>query len=90
MGIYTRRVSGQRLGKHVPAATVTHAMEKKNGVLPKRSVPRSYIVENRNQVPELIRVVSSQFCKGLEHGSRGIAIVRSRYQKTSSSRLEKT
>jgi hypothetical protein len=28
--------------------------------------------------------VGSQFCTGLEHESRGIAIVRSRYQETSS------
>jgi hypothetical protein len=68
MGGYTRPVSRQRLCKHVPAATVRHATEETESVL------RCYKQETKS--------VESQFCTGLEHGSRGIAIVRSSYQET--------
>jgi hypothetical protein len=53
-----------------------------------RSEPSSYKKRELGQRVKLI--VGNQFGKGLEHGSRGIAIVRSHYQETSSSRLEKT
>jgi hypothetical protein len=51
-------------------------------VLSTRSVSRSYEEGNWGQPSQLI--VRSQFCTGLEHGSRRIIIVRSRYQETSS------
>jgi hypothetical protein len=51
-------------------------------VLSTRSAPRRYKVENGGSQFQLI--VSSQFCTGLEHGSRGIAIINIRYQETSS------
>jgi hypothetical protein len=38
-------VAGLRLGKHIPAATVTHAKEKTE-VLPTRSATRNYKEEN--------------------------------------------
>jgi hypothetical protein len=45
MGGYNIPFSGQRLGKHVPAATVTYTRGE-NGVLSTRSVPRNYKQEN--------------------------------------------
>jgi hypothetical protein len=47
-----------------------------------RSAPRSYKEENWGNQVQL--VAASQLCKGLEHGSKGIAIVRRRDQETSS------
>jgi hypothetical protein len=90
MGGYIITVSGTRLCKHVPAATVTHATGETVCCLsgPSRGCAKSH---NWGNIVKLI--VGSQFCTGVgdgEHRSRGIAIVRSCYQETSSNRLEKT
>jgi hypothetical protein len=68
----------QRLGKHVPAATNTHATIEVplKTVFSTRSVPRSYKEDNWcNQVS----------C--VQESEAGIAIVRSRYQETCGNRL---
>jgi hypothetical protein len=61
-----RHVSGQRLGKHVPAATVTHATEETGRYI---HGPRRGVIKKRNGATTQL-IIGSQFCKGLEHGSR--------------------
>jgi hypothetical protein len=56
MGGYTRPVSGQRLSKHVPAATDTNANNRR-AVFSMWSVPRCYKHGSR--------LVYSQFCTGV-------------------------
>jgi hypothetical protein len=52
------------------------------------SLPRRYLEDNLGRTRQL--VAGSQFGTGLEHGSRGIAIVESSYQATiSESRLRR-
>jgi hypothetical protein len=80
MGGYIRPVSGQRLGKHIPEATVTHSTGKTGCYL---RGPRRGVIKKRIGQPVQL-IVSSQFCTELEHGSRGIATVESCYQATTS------
>jgi hypothetical protein len=61
-----RSVSGQRLGKHVPAVTVTHATEETGCYL---RGPRREVIKKRAGATRQL-IIGSQFCKGLEHGSR--------------------
>jgi hypothetical protein len=78
-GGYIRPVSGQRLDKHVPAVTITHATGETECCLlrPRRGV------KNRELGQPVRLRVGCQFCTELKHGSRGLAIVNIRYQETS-------
>jgi hypothetical protein len=78
-----RTVSRQRFGKHVPAATDTHAtrevlLETVFLLGPCKGVIRRTIEARRGSW----KGVTVQ--RGLEHGRRGITIVINSYQETSS------
>jgi hypothetical protein len=71
MALYTRAISEQRLGKHVPRATCRRA---KIEVLLETGCFYEYVVRaEKLQGRELMR--PSRFCTGVEPGGRGIAIV---------------
>jgi hypothetical protein len=75
-----RPASKQRLGRHVPAATVTHAAGEKGCCL---GGPPRGVIKKRTRATNSVDIWQS-FSTGLEHGGRGIAIVNIRYQETSS------
>jgi hypothetical protein len=74
MGGYIRPISGQRLGKHIAAATGETGCCLRG---PRRGV-------TKKRIGAIKSIVCSHFCAGLEHGSRGMAIVNICYQETSS------
>jgi hypothetical protein len=93
-GSETTFVSRQRLGKHISAETDSHATIEVllETVSSTRSVQRGYKEDSwGNEVSSVLGSVRKRdslkgaaIQRGLEHGSRGIAIVRSRYQATAS------
>jgi hypothetical protein len=66
MGVYTRAVSGQRLGKHVPAATDTNAT---------MEMLCFYVVHDEKGIKSVGKPVRESEKGGLEPGGRGIPIV---------------
>jgi hypothetical protein len=89
-GSETIFVSRQRFAKHVPAATDKHATPEVllETMFPTRSVETGYKKNWGKRVSSLRESVKKRICswKGaavqevLEHGSRGLAIIRSRYR----------
>jgi hypothetical protein len=87
-------ISTQRLGKHVSAATDTHATTEVllKTALSAWSVQRDFKEDNGATESVLYGILSRKefdrkgnaVQRGLEHVSRGIALVRSRSQETSS------
>jgi hypothetical protein len=71
MGSYTRAISGQRLGKHFPAATDTNATIEEWGFLlgPCRDVI------SKGQGQSLVSSVRESMKRGFEPGDREITIV---------------
>jgi hypothetical protein len=82
MGKYTRPISRQRLGKHVPTATNRRATVEvllETGIST-RSVPRSYLEDNRRDQVSSVR----EFVKrGFERVKLKNLHCWSRYQETS-------
>jgi hypothetical protein len=85
MSRFTMAVSGQQLRKHVPAVTDANATKERLCFL--CSVPKCYKQRKRLELSQFTSVRES-VKTGLQPGSRGIAIVGSRYQKMSSNRLK--
>jgi hypothetical protein len=93
-GSETTFVSRQRFSKHVPVPTDTHATIEVllEMVFSTRSVKSGYMEDDwGNLVSSVRESVKERVCwkgaavqRGLQRGSRGIALVRSRYHKTSS------
>jgi hypothetical protein len=91
-GSETIIVSRQRLSKHVPTAMDAHTTIEVllETVFSTRSVQRDYKEDNwDNRVSSAREAVKERFSwkgaavrKGIEPGSRGIAVVRSRHQAT--------
>jgi hypothetical protein len=78
MGVYTRAVSGQRLGKHVPVArqqTLNNAtVGLQHWKICVLYVVRAQILQARDKV-SLLRSAQESVKRGLEPGGRGIAII---------------